>query len=125
MPVSDHQVCRKFQNTAKESVKNYLVGGCETCERLQEEYERMECLYGQAILAMASAREEAMGNEYPRLRRITDEKRIDSEMARLQLKLHMQAHSKANQSGSASKPPGRVTLTATELPSRSAGGRRP
>lgn len=84
----------------------------------------MECLYGQAILAMATARESAMPNEYPRLRRIADEKRIDSEMARLQLRMHIQVHSKANQSDSVIRPPGRVTLTAAGLPSRKAGGRR-
>lgn len=95
MSVSDPEVCRKFQNTANEGIKNYLVQGCETCDRLNAEFERMEQRYGQAILAMASARDMAAPDEYMRLRRITDEKRIDSEMARLQLKLHKQVHAKA------------------------------
>jgi hypothetical protein len=69
---------------------------CAECARHLAEFERLERAYAAAIYALISIRETTTRSEYPRLRRLDNEARLDAEMARLELIKHKWIHSKAN-----------------------------
>lgn len=72
------------------------VTRCPTCDRLTAEFEHLEWLYGRAILVLASLRETADADEYMKLRKLTNEARLDSETARRELEKHRRIHASAN-----------------------------
>ena len=69
---------------------------CTECTRLLAEFERLERAYAAAIDALTFMRETAVPSEYPRLRRLASEARLNAEMARLELIKHQWIHSKPN-----------------------------
>lgn len=68
---------------------------CAECTRCLAEFERLERAYAAAIGSLTAGRETAP-SEYPRLRRLASEARLDSEIARLKLIKHKWLHSKPN-----------------------------
>jgi hypothetical protein len=69
---------------------------CPECDRLTEEFERLERVYCSVIEALTKGRKSAPGRPFKALRTTCDDARRDSEMARLELLKHQEIHRKAN-----------------------------